>query len=140
MTLIADAQADLLRYRLPTPVGGSGVASVDVLAVTLTDDAGRSGFGISYVLGGADALPLDAARVLLERFVTGRALAHPVAIWREMRRSLTRTGVGPYGTAQAAIDVALWDLYAHTLGVPLGVALGGAPRRVPVYGSGSCRR
>ena len=137
MTLIIGAQADLLRYRLATAVGGSGVTSVDVLTVMLTDDAGQTGFGMSYVLGGADDLPLAAARTLCDRFVTGRTAAHPIPMWREMRRAMGRTGIGPYGTAQAAIDVALWDRYARTLGVPLGVALGGSPRRVPVYGSGS---
>jgi len=50
--------------------------------------------------------------------------------------SFNRTGGGPYATALAAIDVAAWDLYARRAGLPLGIALGGAPRSVPVYGSG----
>ncbi len=133
---IVDAQAELWRYRLAKPVGGSGVASVDVLVVILTDAGGRSGLGFGYVLGGRDLLPLEAARGMLERFVTGRPAAHPEARWREIAASFNRTGGGPYGTALAALDVAAWDLYAKTLGVPLGEAMGGAARRVPVYGSG----
>jgi L-alanine-DL-glutamate epimerase-like enolase superfamily enzyme len=136
MDAIAEATAELWRYTLERPVGGSGVGAVDVLIVSLTDAAGRTGFGFSYVLGGRDALPLDAARGMLERFVTGRPAAHPEARWREIAASFNRTGAGPYGTALAAIDVAGWDLYAKTLGLSLGVAMGGAPRRVPVYGSG----
>jgi L-alanine-DL-glutamate epimerase-like enolase superfamily enzyme len=136
MLPIVDAQAELWRYRLPKPVGGSGVGSVDVLVVTLADAAGRSGLGFGYVLGGCDALPLEAARGMLERFVSGRPAAHPEARWREISASFNRTGAGPYGTALAALDVAAWDLYAKTLGVPLGIAMGGAARRVPVYGSG----
>jgi L-alanine-DL-glutamate epimerase-like enolase superfamily enzyme len=38
--------------------------------------------------------------------------------------------------ALAAIDVAAWDLHARKLNVPLGVAMGGEMRAVPVYGSG----
>ena len=38
--------------------------------------------------------------------------------------------------ALAAIDVAAWDLYASRLALPLGVAMGGSPRPVRVYGSG----
>lgn len=136
MIRIAAADAELWRYRLEKPVGGSGVASADVIAVTLQAEDGRSGFGFSYVLGGRDLLPLDAARGMLERFVIGTALGHPEARWREIAASFNRTGAGPYGTALAAIDVALWDLYACVLGVPLGIALGGSPRAVPVYGSG----
>jgi L-alanine-DL-glutamate epimerase-like enolase superfamily enzyme len=136
MVPIVDAQAELWRYRLAKPVGGSGVASVDVVLVTVRDADGRSGLGFSYVLGGRDALPLAAARGLLERFVTGQPAAHPQARWREIAASFNRTGAGPYGTALAALDVAAWDLYAKTLGVPLGVAMGGTARRVPVYGSG----
>jgi L-alanine-DL-glutamate epimerase-like enolase superfamily enzyme len=136
MIAIVDSQAELWRYRLEKPVGGSGVASVDVLVVTVAGADGRSGLGFSYVLGGRDTLPLDAARGLLERFVTGKPPAHPEARWREIAASFNRTGAGPYGTALAALDVAAWDLYAKTLEVPLGVAMGGAPRRVPVYGSG----
>lgn len=134
--MIVDAQVELLRYRLAQPVGGSGVASVDLLIVTLHDDAGRTALGFSYVLGGRDRLPLDAAYAMLERFVTGKPPAHPEARWREIAASFNRTGGGPYATALAALDVAAWDLYAKTLGVPLGVAIGGASRAVPVYGSG----
>jgi L-alanine-DL-glutamate epimerase-like enolase superfamily enzyme len=136
MDPIVNAQAELWRYRLAKPVGGSGVASVDVLVVTLRDAAGRSGLGFSYVLGGRDGLPLEAARGMLERFVTAQPAAHPEARWREIAASFNRTGAGPYGTALAALDVAAWDLYAKTLELPLGVAMGGAARRVPVYGSG----
>jgi L-alanine-DL-glutamate epimerase-like enolase superfamily enzyme len=136
MTRIAEATAELWRYRLEKPVGGSGVASADVVIVTLRTDDGQTGFGFSYVLGGRDALPLDATRGMLERFVSGKPLGHPEAHWREIAASFNRTGAGPYGTALAAIDVALWDLYAKLLGLPLGVAMGGAPRAVPVYGSG----
>ncbi len=38
--------------------------------------------------------------------------------------------------ALAALDVALWDLTAKRRGVPLGVAMGGMDRAMPVYGSG----
>jgi L-alanine-DL-glutamate epimerase-like enolase superfamily enzyme len=136
MVPIVAAQSEIWRYRLEKPVGGSGVASVDVLAVTLTAADGQTGFGFSYVLGGCDELPLAAARGMLERFVTGRPALHPEARWREIAASFNRTGGGPYATALAAVDVAGWDLYAKALGLPLGIAMGGAWRRVPVYGSG----
>ncbi len=38
--------------------------------------------------------------------------------------------------AIAAVDIALWDLKARVLGLPLCKLLGMAHDRVPVYGSG----
>ncbi len=45
-----------------------------------------------------------------------------------------REGVAMWGTA--AIDVALWDLLARRLGVPVALLFGAHTRAVPVYGSG----
>src|ERR1019366_4680942 len=99
MLPIVDAHAELWRYRLAQAVGGSGVASVDLLIVTVHDAEGRSGLGFSYVLTGRDRLPLETARAMLERFVTGKPAAHPEARWREIAASFNRTRAGPYGTA-----------------------------------------
>jgi L-alanine-DL-glutamate epimerase-like enolase superfamily enzyme len=47
--------------------------------------------------------------------------------------------MGPWGLAMyavSAVDVALWDLKARTLGVPLTELLGRHRERVPIYGSG----
>ena len=54
--------------------------------------------------------------------------------------TFNRTRRGPNYVGLAAIDTALWDAYAKTLGVPLGIAMGGAgggsAREVPLYASG----
>lgn len=131
----------LLRYRLDKPVGGSGVASVDVLvADAIVSDGAASdtvtGLGMSYVLSGSGAPALAAGRDMAAR-LHGQPLHHPEAAWRALAATLNRTRRGPNFVALAAIDVALWDAYARARGVPLGVAMGGTPaRRIPVYGSG----
>jgi L-alanine-DL-glutamate epimerase-like enolase superfamily enzyme len=136
---VADARVELLRYPFPTPVGGSGITSVDVIIVDLREAQGAAGLGLSFALGGGGELPALAARQLLERFVVGKPFAHPLAQWRAIAATFNRTGRGPWHAALAALDVAAWDLYAKALAVPLGLAMGGAARRVPVYGSGSFR-
>lgn len=136
---VASAATELWRYRLDRPVGGSGVSSVDIVVVTLEDADGRQGLGFSYVLAGPGELAARAARHLAASFVTGQAACHPEAAHRRMRQSLNRTGKGASYVGLAAVDVALWDLYARQLGVPLGMALGGEARTVPVYGSGGFR-
>jgi len=125
----------LWRYTSDTPITPSGVSSIDLVVTTLTLADGQSGWGFSATFDGRDDVPLHAARHFLEQFVVGKPLDHPTAMWRRIAAACNRTGRGPYYTALAAIDVAVWDLYAKQLDVPVGVAMGGAPRRVPVYGS-----
>jgi L-alanine-DL-glutamate epimerase-like enolase superfamily enzyme len=133
---VARASVELWRYRLAKAVGGSGVASVDVIVVELNHSDGATGMGFSYVLGSTGEVPLLAARQMVERFVDGKPMRHPEALCREIQRSLNRTGRGPSFVGLAAIDVAYWDLHAKLQGLPLGLAMGGAARTVPVYGSG----
>ena len=63
----------------------------------------------------------------------------PAMLWRRMHGSLNRLGRGAHYLAMTAIDLAVWDLHAKQRGLPLGVAMGGIPRAVPVYGSGGYR-
>jgi len=114
--------------------------SADLVVTTLRLDDGRTGTGFSVTLGGEDDRALIAARHVLERFVRAQPLRHPEALRREIDGALGQNDGEALRTALASIDVALWDLYAVTLGVPIGVAMGGTPRRVPVYGSGSFKR
>ncbi|HAD87912.1 MAG TPA: hypothetical protein DCG48_11165 [Rhodospirillaceae bacterium] len=139
MTTITNATAELLRLPLDRPVGGSGVAQIDVLAVDLTDSDGATGTGFSYCIRGGSAVVLAAARDLLEPRVVGQRADTPEALWRHMAAALNRIGRGAHNLAMAAIDVAAWDLLAKRLNVPLGIAMGGAARSMPVYGSGGYR-
>lgn len=133
---IAKVDVQLLRYRLPKPVGGSGVAIVDVIVTELTLSNQTSGLGLTFVpTGGAD-VALRAARHLAERTLLGQPLHHPEATWMRMSSALNRTRRGPNYLGMSSLDVAIWDAYARHLDVPLGIAMGGAPRSVKVYGSG----
>ncbi len=131
-----NCSAELLRFPLAGPTGGSGITTVDVIVVDLEDSDGVTGTGFSYVLGGGGTTVLAACRDLLERFVTSQGCIPPPALWRRLAGSLNRLGRGTGYLAIAAIDVAAWDLHARRLGEPLGTALGGEARALPVYGSG----
>ena len=135
----ASAEAELWRYPLAGPTGGSGITAVDVIVVSLEDSEGETGLGFSYVLGGGGAVVKAAADDLLSRFVAGESCVPPEALWRRLAASLNRVGRGIGYVAIAAIDVAAWDLHARASGVPLYTALGGVARTVPVYGSGGFR-
>jgi L-alanine-DL-glutamate epimerase-like enolase superfamily enzyme len=133
---IEKATAELWVYPLSGPTGGSGITAVDVIVVDLEDDQGNTGTGFSYVLGGGGATVTMAARDMIERFVADRDIVPPQALWRRLAGSLNRLGRGIGYLAIAAIDVAMWDLHAKRQGVPLYEAMGGAARKLPVYGSG----
>ena len=133
---ISRATAELWVFPLSGPTGGSGITAVDVVVVGLEDSGGETGTGFSYVLGGGGRTVLTAARDMLGRFVNGSEPVPPPALWRKLAGSLNRLGRGVGYLAIAAIDVAMWDLHARRLGVPLAEALGGEARRLPVYGSG----
>jgi L-alanine-DL-glutamate epimerase-like enolase superfamily enzyme len=77
-----------------------------------------------------------SARELIKNFVVNKPIPHPELLAREIRQSFNRTGRGPNSIAQAALDTAIWDLYAKALDCSVGVAMGGKPREITVYGSG----
>ncbi len=130
------ANVGLIPFKLTHVVGGSGVSAVDVIVVELADADGARGLGFSYVIGGHGNVAFKAAQEQVARFVDGQTMPPPAALWRKINTSFNRTGAGPNLIALAAIDVAAWDLHARKLGLPLGAAMGGELRAVPVYGSG----
>jgi L-alanine-DL-glutamate epimerase-like enolase superfamily enzyme len=112
-----------------------GTLSWDSTTVVLAEaQAGEElGIGYSYAAGAAAKL---IAEELAAEVVGGDALSPPAA-WRRMRARVRNLGYpGVAASAIAAVDVALWDLKAHLLKLPLSVLLGQVRDAVPVYGSG----
>jgi L-alanine-DL-glutamate epimerase-like enolase superfamily enzyme len=91
--------------------------------------------GIGWTYG-----PRACASVItdvLADVICGRSPLEVTGSWDAMVkavRNLTRPGVAGY--AISAVDVALWDLKARVLGLPLHHLLGAVRESVPVYGSG----
>lgn len=91
------------------------------------------GLGYTYATAAVARLLDDHLRDLI--------LGHdPMAIpaaWLAMTRKLRNLGEpGLSAMAISAVDVALWDLKARILGLPLATLLGPARDTVPIYGSG----
>jgi L-alanine-DL-glutamate epimerase-like enolase superfamily enzyme len=67
----------------------------------------------------------------------GRSLEQLGAVWLDLGAQLRNAGrPGIAFCALSAVDIALWDLKARLLGVPLVALLPASHDRVPVYGSG----
>ncbi len=136
---IRSTSISLLNYKLSSAAGGSGVTEVDVIVCDIVAQDGLDGLGFSYAIGGRGAPAAQAARVLADEIVTGAELEHPEATWWRLCAACNRTGRGPNFVGLAAIDLALWDLHAKRLDLPLGSAMGGSSRSVAGYGSGGFR-
>src|SRR3954447_13792937 len=94
---------------------------------------GQVGFGWTYAAGAAAGV----VREILADVVRGRAALDVPAAWSAMQRQLRNVGrPGIASCALSAVDVALWDLAARLLDVPLVRLLGRVRDEVPVYGSG----
>jgi L-alanine-DL-glutamate epimerase-like enolase superfamily enzyme len=73
----------------------------------------------------------------LRQAVLGRDVHDVQGAWAAMIAALRNNGrPGLSSMAVAAVDVALWDLKAKLLGVPLSSLLGRFHPAVPIYGSG----
>ncbi len=107
--------------------------SATTLVVVELRAGGETGFGFTY----ADAGVARCIRDHLGDLIDGRAACDIDANWTAMFARLRNLGrEGMAAMAVSAVDVALWDLKARLLGVPLVTLIGRARRAVPAYGSG----
>ncbi|GHH86412.1 hypothetical protein GCM10018793_58200 [Streptomyces sulfonofaciens] len=129
-------QVDSAVYTVPTDTPeADGTLSRDSTTLILaTVRCGAvTGLGFTYA-------PAATARVvddLLAGVVTGTGAFDVPAANEAMQRAVRNAGLpGVSAQAVSAVDIALWDLKARLLGLPLVRVLGAACREVPVYGSG----
>jgi L-alanine-DL-glutamate epimerase-like enolase superfamily enzyme len=92
-----------------------------------------SGLGYTY----ADLSTASLIEPMLKGIVEGRDAMDISGTWNAMVhaiRNLGRSGIS--SMAISAVDIALWDLKAKLLGLPLVKLLGAVRTGIPVYGSG----
>jgi len=127
---------DAAVYSFPTPQPESD-GTLDwnaTTAVVVTVHAGgQHGLGWTYSTAAAAGIVRDH----LAPAVAGRSAADIVGCWTAMHRACRNLGTrGVVMHAISAVDVALWDLKAKLLRIPLVRLLGRCRDEVPVYGSG----
>ncbi|MFC8570287.1 enolase C-terminal domain-like protein [Streptomyces sp. NPDC057245] len=133
------ASVDVHAFEVPTDGPGGreqdGTLEWDstTLVLVRVHAAGRTGLGYTY----GDVSAASFARSVLAPVVQGGPVSSPPALWERMgarMRNAGRPGAG--AMALSAVDVALWDLKARLLDLPLVHLLPAHHDRVPVYGSG----
>ena len=123
-------------YRIPTDSPESdGTYRWDATTLVLVEVSAADQQGIGYTY--ADSATATLIRDKLVDIVQGRDVMAIPALWSDMIHSIRNLGrPGIASMAIAAVDVALWDLKAKLLHLPLVTLLGAAQESVPVYGSG----
>ncbi|HEU5355814.1 MAG TPA: enolase C-terminal domain-like protein [Actinocrinis sp.] len=114
---------------------GDGTLTWDstTMVIARASAAGVTGIGWTYGLAAAANVITDK----LADVVRGCSALDVPAANDAMCRAVRNAGKpGLVAMAISAVDIALWDLKARVLGVPLVRLLGAARPDVPVYGSG----
>ncbi|GAA0316570.1 enolase C-terminal domain-like protein [Streptomyces polychromogenes] len=123
-------------YTVPTDAPeGDGTLAWDSTTAVVVEvwGGGLRGLGWTY----APAAAAGVVRELLADVVAGRDALGVPGVHEAMCRAVRNAGrPGIASCAISAVDVALWDLKARLLGLPLADLLGTACPEVPVYGSG----
>lgn len=123
-------------YRVPTDAPESdGTLEWDATTVVVVHASGGGETGLGYAYADAAAAQIVTATLApvveaAPAFAVGAARAAMVAAVRNIGRRGVAAG------AIAAVDVALWDLKARLLDLPLADLLGRVRPAVPLYGSG----
>ncbi len=129
---ITDVRTRVVSAPLHTPFVTAlrRTTTIDSLIVELVDEDGRAGYGeapqIWQVTGASIAGTRACVETVLAPLLRGRDPDDVADTCRTVRAA-----VAGNEAAKAAVDVALHDLAARRLGIPLARLLGGASRPVP---------
>ena len=123
-------------YTVPTDAPeADGTLAWDSTTIVVVHVHGAGEWGLGYTYADVSTAMLVESK--LRGIVHGRDAMDPQAAWEAMVRQTRNLGrPGITSMAIAAVDVAIWDLKARVLGLPLCKLLGMGHDRVPVYGSG----
>jgi L-alanine-DL-glutamate epimerase-like enolase superfamily enzyme len=111
-----------------------------IVTLSVRTDAGATGLGIAFALGGLIG-PLAKVVEELAELIVGEDPLRIEAVTAKLRKhAVTLATSGMFLTALSAIDCALWDIKGKVAGEPLWKLLGGFRQRVPTYASGQLHR
>src|SRR5947207_12987038 len=134
---ISKVEAFAIRYPLREPIRDA-THDLDIFEITvvrISTDDGLVGHGFAPNMHGGADLVARLTTTMLTPILMGRDPFHIRGLWDEMfwrTQILGRTGANRI--AMAAVDIALWDLNARALDVPLWKLIGGTgATRIPLY-------
>lgn len=123
-------------YTVPTDFPESdGTLEWDKTTIVIVEAKSREVSGVGYTY--ADLSTAKLIDSLLRKVVEGRDAMDVTSSWVAMNKTVRNLGrPGIASMAISAVDIALWDLKARILQVPLVKLLGAVRTGISIYGSG----
>jgi L-alanine-DL-glutamate epimerase-like enolase superfamily enzyme len=133
---LAVDRLEVSAFTVPTDAPESdGTLEWDSTTLVLVEIQAGAKRGLGFTYGDAAVAKLIDGK--LGPLIVGHDPMDVPAAWSRMVHSIRNLGrAGICAMAIAAVDVALWDLKARLLELPLATLLGAQRDSVPVYGSG----
>lgn len=123
-------------YTIPTDFPESdGTIEWNKTTLVVVEVKSGEAAGLGYTYGDPSTVKLIAGH--LREVIVGRDALDVAGSWLAMVQSVRNIGrPGIASMAISALDIALWDLKARSLGLPLVKLMGSVRNGIPVYGSG----
>jgi L-alanine-DL-glutamate epimerase-like enolase superfamily enzyme len=137
-----EARALRLPVERPTRISTRTLDNRDYVIVSARrSDGDAVGIGYAYAGTTGGRMLAEIVNELLAPVVVGRDGGDIVGAWERMYQETLLVGRrGGVLRAMSAVDIALWDLAAKRVALPLAVLLGGRTGAVPAYASGGYYR
>src|SRR5271155_2880902 len=138
---ISAIRTGVVNLRAEEPLAGAAAnpsGKRPIVWVRIGTDSGAEGIGVAY-FGGALTGTLCHAIGELGALLVGDDPQLTEAIHAKLRNAAGGSAGpgGVYHLALSALDIAMWDIKAKAVGLPLWRLLGGARAQVATYASGA---
>jgi L-alanine-DL-glutamate epimerase-like enolase superfamily enzyme len=140
---IASIRTGIVNLPADEPLAGAAEnpgGTRPIVTLEMATEDGVEGLGVTF-FGAALTRTLRQAVEELGALAIGEDPRRVERVAQKLRDAGGYAGpAGIFTLALSAIDMALWDIKAKALGLPLWQLLGGARQRVPTYASGALMR
>ena len=132
-----EAYAVLLPLKTPTAFSTRQLKGREYVIVRVVGDCGATGIGYTYAGDSGGAWLRSGVEQLLAPRLVGQKAFTMDEHWERLFADLLLLGRrGALLRMLSAVDIALWDLLAKSVQMPLRYLLGGSVDTVPAYASG----
>lgn len=133
-----EARTVIIPTKHPTAFSTRKVTERHYMLVRVRDTDGAQGIGFCYVGNAGGVIASTAVRSLLAPIVVGDDPTRVRGLWEDLyAHALLHGRTGSVMRAISALDIAIWDLNARSLDLPLWQHLGHVTAlTVPAYASG----
>ena len=126
------------KAKLSKPIADATHTLTEISFIVLRIQLASEIVGESYMLSFQYSPRAIAGAIKdIGEMVVGEKVYDTVSVFEKINAASEYFGLeGINRWAQAAYNIAMWDAWCKTLGQPIWKVLGGAQKKIPIYGSG----